>query len=106
MVLWKAASTRRVDMGGLTDGIDRAATNAAWRRTGGYVGGILRGIIAGAIWTQDRLFRGVRIVVQVLLRTCHTCGVNALPGMLFALATQQSCLRIDRHDPHAFPSAG
>ena len=57
MVRWKAASSRRTDMVGLTEGVDKDATNAAWRRSAGYEAGVLRGIIAGAVWTQDRLFR-------------------------------------------------
>ena len=75
MMLWDNASARRADMRGLADGIDRDATNAAWRSLGGIVAGVIRGIIAGAVWTQDRRFRSGRFREDTPV--CPHCSTGA-----------------------------
>ena len=47
----------RMDMNGLEHGVDREATNLLWRSQSGKAAGVLRGVIAGSIWTQDHRHR-------------------------------------------------
>eukprot|EP00973_Karenia_brevis_P023699 3266111-Karenia_brevis.AAC.1 len=57
MMLWRRAASRRRDMQGIQDGIDREATLALLKSKGfdGQSKGMLRSIMAGAFWTCKRL---------------------------------------------------
>jgi hypothetical protein len=56
---WCAAAARRPnDMAGMEVGIDRDATSAGWKTANSFlVAGVMRGVLAGAVWTQDRWHR-------------------------------------------------
>jgi hypothetical protein len=56
---WNAAAGRRRNCAGMEAGVDRSATSALLRSSqiGACEKGMLRGILADAIWTQDRLHR-------------------------------------------------
>jgi len=63
MTAWRAAAARRKDMNGIEHGIDRDATLALLNgsKLSPMQKGSLRSILAGAIWTQDRLHRAYRV---------------------------------------------
>eukprot|EP00973_Karenia_brevis_P002359 318029-Karenia_brevis.AAC.1 len=53
----KEAASKRKDMEGAQRGVDRRATLSlmSHKKTSAYSKGVLRSVIAGAIWTQERL---------------------------------------------------
>ena len=68
--LWQAAATRRSDMAGLEKGVDRKATNHGWQHPPSrLLAGVIRSVIAGAVWTQDRKYRA-RMVTSPLCPHC------------------------------------
>ena len=73
--MWKRAASRRPDMAGIQLGIDRRATLSLM--SGGDISarqkGVLRGIIAGSIWTARRLFKAGRVEAS----NCPYCGTDA-----------------------------
>eukprot|EP00973_Karenia_brevis_P089791 12399492-Karenia_brevis.AAC.1 len=73
--LWRAAATRRMDMQGLESGVDRISTQALLQssRLTKYEQGMLRGIMPGAIWTEDRSFRAGRASSSI----CKHCGTES-----------------------------
>eukprot|EP00973_Karenia_brevis_P064472 8956550-Karenia_brevis.AAC.1 len=71
--LWKAAAKRRKDMQGIGNGVERAPTMSlagSLKKTAD--GGILRGILAGAVWTDHRLFKAKLLPVDC----CRLCSDN------------------------------
>eukprot|EP00973_Karenia_brevis_P023386 3219235-Karenia_brevis.AAC.1 len=56
-MLWQLAATRRPDMQGIEGGIDRPASLAVLesRLMDDYRRGLLRSILAGAVWSGSRL---------------------------------------------------
>ena len=55
---WKDASARRTDMVGVERGVDREATAYAWlTEPVVFTAGVLRSVVAGAVWTHDRRHR-------------------------------------------------
>ena len=84
MKRWQEASVRRMDMNGLEHGVDRDATNLLWRSQTGKAAGVLRGLIAGPTWTQDRRCRAKFVTTAVSPfvppRTSSTSTGAALVG--------------------------
>ena len=77
MKRWREASARRMDMNGLEHGVDREATNTLWRSQTGKAAGVLRGVIAGSIWTQDRRHRAKFVTTDV----CPHCSTGAIEDL-------------------------
>ncbi|CAE8636270.1 unnamed protein product [Polarella glacialis] len=73
---WRTAAARRSDMSGIEHGIDRDATLAllSGNHLVPFEQGILRGILAGAIWTQDRAQRSGRVASSV----CEHCNTGEM----------------------------
>ena len=78
---WCAASVRRTtDMPGIELGIDRDATSAGWNTaTSSLVAGMIRSILAGEVWTQERLHRAAP--TKHTSPNCNYCA-NAVPETL------------------------
>ena len=78
---WCAASERRPnDMTGVEMGIDREATSAGWQTANSFlVAGVIRSILAGAVWTQDRWHRSAPKTHSSA--TCPHCA-NGVPETL------------------------
>eukprot|EP00660_Eupelagonema_oceanica_P019407 gene19407-biopygen14683 len=78
LAAWRAAEARRRqhhdDFAGIADGIDRAATMALhnWKRLTGLERGFLRVIIAGGVYTQQRLHQ----MEQVETPVCTHCDMG------------------------------
>ncbi|CAE8600524.1 unnamed protein product, partial [Polarella glacialis] len=72
---WRRAAARREDMHGIEDGIDREMTLALLRSSSlpPYEKSVLRSILAGSVWTQDRLSRAG----MVQAATCPYCDAGA-----------------------------
>ena len=88
-ISWRTASQRRQDMYGIAIGIDREATNAAWQATSGFTAGVLRGVIAGAIVTEDRLFRG-KSVSSPICPYCSAGVVEDVPHLWWSCTAWSS----------------
>eukprot|EP00973_Karenia_brevis_P043245 5992057-Karenia_brevis.AAC.1 len=73
-MVWRQAAARRWDMRGLDAGVDRAATQALLHSANlsAYELGMLRAIISGAVWTQDRAFRAKQTDTDL----CSFCGLE------------------------------
>ena len=72
MLRWREASARRPDLRGIEQGIDRDATNVAWRSMADpRAAGVLRSTICGAVWTQERRSRG-GLAESAECPHCHT----------------------------------
>ena len=78
---WGAASKRRPnDMPGVEVGIDRDATSAGWQNANSFlVAGVIRGIVAGTVWTQERWHRAAPKKHESAL--CPHCA-NGVPETL------------------------
>ncbi|CAE8721896.1 unnamed protein product [Polarella glacialis] len=72
---WRRAAARREDMHGIEDGIDREMTLALLRSSSlpPYEKSVLGSILAGSVWTQDRLSRAG----MVQAATCPYCDAGA-----------------------------
>eukprot|EP00973_Karenia_brevis_P065306 9071202-Karenia_brevis.AAC.1 len=59
LALWRQAEDRRADMQGVGQGVDKAMSAALLhdRRIDDYKKGVLRSVMAGSVWTQDRLHK-------------------------------------------------
>ena len=77
MQVWKTAAQRRSDMQGIQDGINREATQALTNSTKPNSGekGMLRSIMAGGLWTEDRKCRA-RLSQSPMCRYCDTKEVE------------------------------
>ena len=69
---WRQASAKRQDMQGIEKGVDRQATGKFLKdkKQTDLRTGILRSVLAGAVWTQSRLFKA-RLVDSP---QCPYCG--------------------------------
>ncbi|CAE8729391.1 unnamed protein product, partial [Polarella glacialis] len=75
-MVWREAFARRTDMQGIEVGINREATGSLLRSTrlSAYEQGILRAILTGAVWTQERACRAK----QSDSGCCSYCGSGAI----------------------------
>eukprot|EP00660_Eupelagonema_oceanica_P019103 gene19103-biopygen11384 len=75
---WREAEQRRKkfhdDFAGIGEGVDRAATTSlmAWKRLSGLERGYLRVVVAGGVYTQQRLFD----MHKVKSPHCQHCGAR------------------------------
>eukprot|EP00973_Karenia_brevis_P085671 11884513-Karenia_brevis.AAC.1 len=74
MLLWQQAETRRKDMQGIGRGIDKSMTLSLMqgRTLNDYDRGILRSVLAGAVWTQQRLHKA-KLTTSSVCQFCTSC---------------------------------
>ena len=76
MEAWRTAVARRVDMQGIEAGIQREMTTRLqeWGKLTPQKQESLRAILAGAVWTQDRLYRAKLVPTPI----CPYCATGAV----------------------------
>ena len=75
MEAWRTAAARRADMQGIEVGIQKEITTGLleWGKLTPYEQALLRSILSGSIWTQDRLHRAKLALSPV----CPYCSTGA-----------------------------
>ena len=77
MEAWRQAAARRADMQGIEAGVQKELTTRLleWGKLTPQEQGLLRAILAGAIWTQDRLHRA-KLASSPICPYCTTGAVE------------------------------
>ena len=77
MEAWRAAAARRADMQGIEAGVQREITTRLleWGKLTPQEEGMLRAILAGAVWTTDRLHRA-KLATSPICPHCCTGAVE------------------------------